>query len=265
MNDNNKKKIMTWRHASIILLCYLLVFVLNAAVNLFIATKNLAPILLINYITLFFLTTVLLLILIKKYNIDFNKRIHTPKLKETIPVIGIAIIAAIIFIPLAFPKEYFSFILGSKVNVQLPENQMPKTELLLFLFFCCLISPIQEEIFYRKILMKSLLVRYSPISVIVILSVIFGLFHFNINFASIFLGSIFISYIYLISDSIGLAIIFHGVCNAVTIATSFLHTRTGNFFFSGWYLLIIIIGVILMLLLLKELRKQLNKRKSIII
>jgi membrane protease YdiL (CAAX protease family) len=228
------------------------------------ATKNPASLLLTNYVTLFFLTTALLVILIKKYDIALNKRIHTPKLKETILVIGIAIIAAIIFKPLTFPKEYFSSIFGSEVNVQLPDNQMPTTELLLFLFFCCLISPIQEEIFYRRILMKGLLVRYSPNGVIVILSVIFGLFHFNISFASLFLGSIVISYIYLISDSIGLAIIFHGVFNAVTIASSFLHTRTGNFFFSGWYLLTLMIGVILMFLLFKGLQSQLNKRPSLL-
>lgn len=243
-----------------ILLCYLLIFVLNTAVNLYMATKNPASLLLTNYITLFLLTTVFLWILIKKYDIPLNKRVHTPKLKETILVIGIAIIAAIIFKPLAFPKEYFNFIVGSEVNVQLPYNQMPTTELLLFLFFCCLVSPIQEEIFYRRILMKGLVARYSPIGVIIILSVIFGLFHFNISFASLFLGSLVISYIYLMSDSIGLAIIFHGVFNAVTIATTFLHTRIGNFFFSGWYLLTFILGVILMFLLFSELRKQLNKR-----
>ena len=255
----NNGRIMTWGQAIIILIFNLLIFVFSAILNLIVIYTEFGLNSWNGYLIIIVLDTLFVYVLLKIYNISLTNRLAKPKIYFISFAIGIVIIAAFIFKPLAFPKEYFNSIFLGIKNIQLPSIEMTKMDFSLFLFFSCLLSPVLEEIFYRRILMKGLLIRYSPVKVILILSIIFGVMHFNMSFISLILLSIIISYIYMISDSIILAIILHVIYNSVVIASSFLYTKTDNFFFSIWFLFLILIGFTIMIIFLKKLRKYADK------
>jgi membrane protease YdiL (CAAX protease family) len=253
---------MYWWQAVIILLSYLLILISVAIFNLQVLQKVFGYAYWISQVALLIPMAILILILSKTFRISYSHRIKTPKLKEIILVLGVAILAVFIFKPFGFPKEYYYSIFCGVPNIQLPGNETTKIVNIQFLFFGCLLFPILEEILFREILVRKLIINYSVVGVVVIISIIFGSLHFSPSFMAIFLLSVTITYIYLISDSLVLVIVFHCIYNMMVVVSSYLHTTTGNFFFTIWYLLSTIIGIILMIKLLNELRKYTGKIKT---
>jgi len=253
---------MYWWQAVIILLSYLLIFFSIAVFDLYVFQKAFGITYWISQVALLIPMTIYILILLRTFRISYSLRIKTPQMKEIILLLGVAILAVFIFKPFGFPKEYYYSIFCGVPNIQLPGNEMTKIETIQFLFFGCLLFPILEEILFREILVRKLIINYSVVGVVLITSTTFGLLHFSPSFMAIILSSIIISYIYLISNSIVLAIVFHCMYNMMVVASSYLHTTTGNFFFSIWFLSSIIIGFIIMMILLKKLRKLKVKIKT---
>lgn len=261
----NKERIMYWWQAVIILLSYLLILISTVILNSQVLQKEFGFTYWISQVALLIPMAILILILSKIFRINYSHRIKTQKLKEIILVLGVATLAVFISKPFGFPKEYYYSIFRGVPNIQLPGNDATKIEIIQLLFFGSLLFPILEEILFREILVRKLIINYSVVGVVVIISIIFGLLHFSPSFMAIILVSITTTYIYLISDSIVLAIVFHSIYNTMVVVSSYLHTTTGNFFFSIWFLFIIIVGLIVMIILLKELRRYEEKIKQNIV
>ncbi|MBB6216459.1 hypothetical protein HNQ80_002561 [Anaerosolibacter carboniphilus] len=106
-------------------------------------------------------------------------------------------------------------------------------------------GPIYEEILYRGIIMKGLLLRNKPWVAVVTSSIIFGLIHLNIHqgLNAFIIGLIF-GFIYLKTDSLIPSIVMHIFNNF--IAVSELLYFDGNF-----NLVALIIGSFLLILSLK--------------
>lgn len=190
--------------------------------------------------------------------IDYSQRIIKPKPKEVFLIIIMAIFAIHTFLPFAYPKEFYNFtILGFK-KLQLPGNEFTIGQNLQYLVISCILSPIVQEILFREIILRRLLIRYphSPIVVIVITSILFGLFHFIISFVAIIILSIIISYIYFITDSLVLAIIFHISWNTYNLLFSFIRAEFIAIHYPYLYFLFFPVGVVVILLLLNELKKH---------
>ena len=75
-------------------------------------------------------------------------------------------------------------------------------------------APIFEELIFRGIILDGLLKKYSPVTSILISSIIFGLAHLNPwQFVTGFLIGIFAGWIYYKSRSLSLVIIIHAAVN----------------------------------------------------
>lgn len=259
----NIERIMHWWQAVIILLSYLLILITMAILDLQVLQKEFGFTYWISQVALLIPMAILILIVSKTFRVSYSHRIKKPQLKEIILVLGVAILAVFIFKPFGFPKEYYYSIFCGVPNIQLPGNDATKIENIQFLFFGCLLFPILEEILFREILVRKLIINYSVVGVVVIISIIFGLLHFSPSFMAIILLSITTTYIYLISDSIVLAIVFHCIYNTMVVASSYLHTTTDKFFVSYWFLFSIVIGFILMMILLRNYKNTLLRSKQI--
>ncbi len=257
----SKERVMYWWQAVIILLSYLLILISTTILNLQVLQKEFGFTYWISQMALLIPMAILILIVSKTFRISYTHRIKKPRLKEIIIVLEVAILAVFIFKPFGFPKEYYYSIFYRVPNIQLPGNGTTEIENIQFLFFGCLLFPLLEEILFREILVRKLIINYSVVGVVAVISIIFGLLHFSSSFMAIILLSIIASCIYLISDSIVLAIVFHCVYNTMVVASSYLHTTTGNFFVSAWFLFSIVIGFILMMVLLRKFKNELSRSK----
>jgi hypothetical protein len=201
--------------------------------------------------------------LTRLYKIDFPKRIEKPKFKEVFLIAIIAIVAIIVVLPLTYPAEYRNSILFEKNAAQLPGNEFTFYQNSQYLIFGCIISPIIEEIIYRRIVLGGLILRYPTLRTVIILSIVFGVLHFKISFAAVIVLGLVVSYIYVITDSLVLAILFHMMWNSFDLAFSFFRAQLSNVLTSYWYLGIFAIGVTIIFLLLNELRKFENFKKAV--
>lgn len=92
-----------------------------------------------------------------------------------------------------------------------------------------LIVPIWEELFFRGILLRKLMIKHSTVTAIVLSSLCFAIIHFN--FANIifnFIVGCFFAYVYILKRNIWVPIIIHSVFNTVSRAWGFLYPETDN-------------------------------------
>lgn len=250
---------LTWRSAAVIWACQFLLFAMIALIDMYILRRKFGFHNWVSQIALLAPFTIFILILSSKYQASLSRRLKIPKAREFFVILGLAVIAALALKPSGFPREYFMRFMSGKQSILLPGLEMPKQEVFQFLIFGCLLFPALEEILYREILLKRLIMNYSSFSAIIITSLIFGLSHFSPGSLSIILMSIISSIIYLYSDSLTLAVIFHTLYNTSVLASSALHKHLGPFFFSVWYLLIVVAGVFGIFFLLTQLKKDQKK------
>lgn len=89
-----------------------------------------------------------------------------------------------------------------------------KSKSLYSLFRVLLLYPIIEELLFRKIILKSLIVKNSKFISVIVLSFLFSLYHLDFySFLNYFIGSVIFSYIYINTNSIVVVIIGHLLFN----------------------------------------------------
>ncbi len=206
------------------------------------------------------LYVVIILITIKIYHVNIKAMIIKPDFKEVGLITGIAMLSIITFLILTYPREYFNALFFNVGNVSLPGNGFTLSRNIEYIIISCIIAPIVEEIFWRGILLSTLIKRYNKTLVILILSVVFAGLHFRISFFVLILLSIFASYIYIKSKSLTLAILFHLVWNSFSFTFSFFRAQISDFLISHWYILIFSIGSILIWFLFKIFSNHREKR-----
>lgn len=203
----------------------------------------------------FVLNASLLFILIKVFSVKPSTDFTKPKIKDVGIVMFIAIIFQFIIAPLAYPVEYYKLIFQGISDVELPVLNLSNA-VYRKIAFSCLIVPILEEYIYRGIILKGLLANYSATKAIIIVSLVFGINHFNPSFVSQIWLSIIVSYIYLYSGSLVLSIVFHGINSLIVHVLAYLRLSIGDFFFSTTYYALICIGAVVIIILLKMMRER---------
>ena len=89
----------------------------------------------------------------------------------------------------------------------------------LFIFTSVIIAPVYEELLFRGIVLPKLLNRFSHIKSIIISSMIFSILHFHFPaLLPLFILSVVLSYLYLITGSLWSSIFLHALFNGVTVA-----------------------------------------------
>lgn len=79
-----------------------------------------------------------------------------------------------------------------------------------------LLIPILQEVLFRGIILKSFLSNYRPLKAILLSSLFFGLFHFNLaQLVTGFISGVFIGYFFWQTKSLGLCVIIHSLYNGI--------------------------------------------------
>jgi membrane protease YdiL (CAAX protease family) len=133
-------------------------------------------------------------------------------------------------------------------------------------------APLFEELIFRGIILDGLLKRYSPVTSILISSIIFGLAHLNPwQFVTAFVIGIFAGWIYYKSRSLILVIIIHAAVNL----TGYLMRYFGDFdsasmdktsieIYGGVlnYALVIVVSILTIFTCVYYLNKEFKKREN---
>jgi membrane protease YdiL (CAAX protease family) len=98
-----------------------------------------------------------------------------------------------------------------------PQNLMTPA-LALNLVTAIILAPVAEEIFFRRLLIQSLLMKYSTLAAILISSLIFSVLHFHsFHLISTMVFSITLALLYLKSRSILICIASHSIFNIFAV------------------------------------------------
>jgi len=118
-------------------------------------------------------------------------------------------------------------------------------------------APVFEEILFRGIILKGLLNKYSPVTAIVISSILFGIAHMNPwQFIAAFTIGIFVGWIYYRTSSLLLAIVIHATANLTGFVMGLLYDVkemidvTLTDYYGGVMNLVLVIGSSLLLAVL---------------
>jgi len=91
------------------------------------------------------------------------------------------------------------------------------------IFAAIIVAPLTEEVFFRGLILRGLLKNYSMYPSIIFSAILFGALHVNVwqMIPAIIIG-IYLSWLYLISNNLGVVLVLHGVQNSIF---SFLESR----------------------------------------
>jgi len=87
----------------------------------------------------------------------------------------------------------------------------------------CLVAPVIEEMFYRGVLLRGLLGRYSARTAIVLSSGLFAAVHMNVyQTPGAFVFGLFVGWVYLVYRSLWPCIFAHALMNSLSVAASLM-------------------------------------------
>lgn len=168
----------------------------------------------------------------KKSDTNFKESFFVPDLSTVIKMIVVVVLAqTIVLSPLSHFDIFLESLKNSKLRI-LGATVRPLFPLLDLRMI--LIVPIIEELFFRGLVLKNFLKKYSPVYAIMLSSLLFGVYHLNIDtlIFHISLGIIF-GILYYKTNSLILVMLAHIIWNAFSffkyeyieldLASSILH------------------------------------------
>jgi|TARA_B110000091_G_scaffold44500_1_gene48662 membrane protease YdiL (CAAX protease family) len=103
-------------------------------------------------------------------------------------------------------------------------------ESLIFFIGAIVLSPILEEIIFRRIILKGFLTNYTPKKAILFSAIIFGVMHGEpIQIINAFIIGLFFGWIYYKTKSIGITIALHLTANLSVFILSLLYYKYADF------------------------------------
>ena len=184
--------------------------------------------------------------------------------------IGVGIISSIIFL-------IYSMVINSRgIEIPSPDFSIPESKiyLILFMTYTCFIAPVFEEIIFRGYILNNMR-KYGNITAIIVSSVFFSMFHFNlVQLVNPILMGIILSLIMIKSESIASSIIVHMFNNIMAMLTTIISCTDSQNIILIWSSLYYVCGISALLYFLftygkdfiniiKENHKFLHVRKKI--
>lgn len=215
----NKKVFPNFWQASIIVLCYVIISLINY-VGFGLIIKNSGHPYLFEIIRkymstlLFFFIT---LFLAKKSKINFLDYYSIPNFYTLMRLIVIVLLVRLVItMPFDRPSIFFNSFLNSKLR--LIGISTTRQINVYFDISSILFSPIVQEIFFSGLILKQFLKQYSPIKAILLSSLLFSLYHVDIeNFLFLFALGVLLGTLYYKSNSILITTIAHIIWNMINI------------------------------------------------
>ncbi len=265
---------MTWKWAAIVVL---VLFCLSLGVSLLVELAVHYNLLSFDYShnisrILMYLLLVLVLLFAKrtfKIKFDFNK--NTPQLKEVFVVLLIAVVyhysSSLFVIRNLFEVIFYN----AKAEIEYFHVEK-NSQYYIYLIMTCVLTPILEEVFYRGVLLKQLLYRYSAFPAIFVSSTLFALVHvYNIEITFFF--GVISALIFLYTNSLWLIVIYHSAYNTLVQLSDYFRLYD-LYVLNEWYYALVVVlfisGLIGSLLVVKNrsinellLLKEINKEKDL--
>lgn len=172
-------------------------------------------------------------------------------------------ISIILLYQIGFSKPILHLI--NSFNKEIPSLNNPmEMESLMFFIGAIVLSPILEEIIFRRIILKGFLINYTPKKAILFSAIIFGTFHGEpLQIINAFIIGLFFGWIYYKTKSIGITIILHLTANLSVFILSLLYYKYGVFnTVTTISIYSIPLSIILIVLLSKTLIKKMKNTKA---
>ena len=125
---------------------------------------------------------------------------------------------------------------------------------LIYYFNIVLITPVLEEIYYRKIILHQLVKKYNIFFAIIFSSILFSVFHLDYIQCQIsFVFGLLSGYLYVKTKRIEISILLHSLINLFIIITSNNALQlNGYYFLIPTYITIVLLGYILVKKIIKN-------------
>ncbi|MFA5296676.1 MAG: type II CAAX endopeptidase family protein [Lutibacter sp.] len=158
----------------------------------------------------------------------------------------------------------FEFGINIPINSFFNESNINPFTPLTMTFGVLIIGPILEEMIFRGIILKGLLISYSAKKAIIISAILFGLIHGKplLILPAIIIG-LFFGWIYYKTKSLGTTIVLHSITNLFALSGVFLIQKLkiySSFYqFSSYRIISILISFIILTFIFKILYIKSNK------
>jgi len=165
-----------------------------------------------------FINIPLIIYVSRKSGTSFNWELKSPGIQLILLLALLAISVKIIVQPLENPVEYFRALIGGSVRQLDFISPDLNFYMLITFIFSVVITPIVEEIFFRKQILGLLQKKYSPAVSIVIGSALFACAHQRLNdIGALFILGLLNSFVYYKTKSLEASIVLHSINNLSVI------------------------------------------------
>lgn len=153
-----------------------------------------------------------------KDKIEINKK----SLKPNLIIFFLCLIIIWVYVSPIFKYPFLSYSLNlDKLNICIEKIIVPNRNGILELYpfaRLILITPILEELLFRKIILVQLRSKYGIYLSVIFTSILFSISHLDLyNFLIFFIGSVILCIIFLKSNNIKYSIVYHILMNLITI------------------------------------------------
>ncbi len=161
-----------------------------------------------------FINIPLILYVSHKSKLPVTWRMNLPTVHFVLIMVISAIAIRLLIQPLINPTEYFGHLMEGRIK--LLRFNVPEINALMVIRFISqvIITPVLEEIFWRKQIFGLFLKKYSPFVAMVLSSALFACAHFQTGIIGvIFFVGLLMGFVYYITNSIELSIVLHSIFN----------------------------------------------------
>tara|TARA_B110001452_G_C15196433_1_gene415276 strand:- start:452 stop:1219 length:768 start_codon:yes stop_codon:yes gene_type:complete len=179
-----------------------------------------------------------------------------PKLKTSIYITLLAV-CFIISYPFIAILNFMSDL--SRNIIELSEfNFSIKTNYVFYYFNIIFITPILEELYYRKIILLQIEKKYNAFWAILISTILFSVYHMDYTQCQIsFVFGLLSGYLYFKTKRIEISILLHSLINIFTIITSDSLLPLGSYYYLiPLYIIIVSIGCFLVTKIIHNVNKK---------
>jgi membrane protease YdiL (CAAX protease family) len=210
-----------------------------------------------------FLWVPILLYINKKSNLGWGLRFKLPQIRIFFILILIVVCLHIIITPIGSITDFIHNISMGRIMIfKLSDVDLSVIIIIQIIDFVVLV-PIFEEVFFRKNILTLLLKKITPFYAILVSSLLFTLFHFNLEGSvKIFIWGVILGGFYYKTKSIEVAVILHSINNLTSFITKTDYIDVSN---SAMIFTTILVSTSLTLFfLIKKIIKSFSSSKSAI-
>ena len=166
----------------------------------------------------------------RKSGIEIGWKVQLPDIQLILLLLLLAIAMRIVLYPLIYPVSFWNDLMAGKIKIVTLYAFPWKPEMLVALTGSALLTPILEEIFWRKLILGMLLKKYSPVVAITTSAVLFAGSHLRLNDLGTLIGlGLLLGVVYYRTNSLEASIFVHSFNNVSVYLTRAGYVESNGF------------------------------------